>query len=140
MRIGLVGCVKSKGTAAASARELYTSSLFLGRRRRVERTCDRWFILSAKRGFVEPNEILEPYDETLKAASLAQKRRWSEDVLSQIEERLGEVREVVFEAHAGTEYLDHGLARSLEERGAIVERPTAGLKLGEQLAFYNRGP
>jgi hypothetical protein len=48
MRIGLVGCVKSKRSQAAPARELYSSPLFRGRRDWVERTCDRWFVLSAK--------------------------------------------------------------------------------------------
>ena len=36
MRIGLVGCVKSKLDTAASARDLYTSPLFLRRRARPD--------------------------------------------------------------------------------------------------------
>lgn len=63
MKVGLVGCVKSKRGTAAPARDLYTSALFRGRRRYVELTCDRWFILSARHGLVEPEEILEPYDD-----------------------------------------------------------------------------
>ncbi|HWO69164.1 MAG TPA: hypothetical protein VNP94_00195, partial [Actinomycetota bacterium] len=46
MRIGLVGCVKSKRARPAPARDLYTSPLFRGARRFVERSCDRWFVLS----------------------------------------------------------------------------------------------
>jgi hypothetical protein len=65
MRVGLVGCVKSKQSQAAPARELYVSPLFRGRRAWVERTCDRWFILSAKHGLVEPDRVLAPYDEIL---------------------------------------------------------------------------
>ena len=62
MRIGLVGCVKKKGPVAAPAEELYVSPLFVGRRRFVESTCDRWFILSALHGLVDPHEVIEPYD------------------------------------------------------------------------------
>jgi hypothetical protein len=47
MRIGLVGCVKSKLPRAGPARDLYTSALFRGAWCAVERSCERWFILSA---------------------------------------------------------------------------------------------
>jgi hypothetical protein len=59
MRLGLVGCVKPKLPHAAPARELYTSALFWGRRVYVERTCDRWFILSAKHALVDPEIVLQ---------------------------------------------------------------------------------
>jgi hypothetical protein len=48
------------------------------------------------------------------------------------------VRGIVFEAHAGSAYLDHGLADGLQARGAVVERPTEGLSFGRQLSFYKR--
>jgi hypothetical protein len=136
MRLGLVGCVKGKRSASAPARDLYTSPLFLGRRAFVETTCDEWFILSAKHGLVSPDDVLDPYDETLKDASEAHRRQWSARVLDQLERRFPDLHGVVFEAHAGSAYLDHGLAAALEARGAVVERPTAGLSLGRQLAFY----
>jgi hypothetical protein len=135
-RIGLVGCVKSKLPYPAPARDLYTSSLFRGRRAYVERTCDGWFVLSAKHGLVEPDRMVEPYDETLKDADRAHRRRWSAAVLSSLGEALGNVQGIVFEAHAGHNYLDYGLAHGLMARGAKVERPTEHLGLGRQLAFY----
>ena len=61
MRIGLVGCVKTKRTTGAPARDLYTSTLFAGRRRYVEQSSDRWFVLSALHGLVRDDEWLEPY-------------------------------------------------------------------------------
>lgn len=136
MRIGLVGCVKGKRSRPAPARELYTSALFLGRRAFVEATCERWFILSAKHGLVDPDDVLEPYDQTLKDASEAHRRQWSARVLNQLERSLPHLHGVILEAHAGAAYLDHGLAAALEARGAVIERPTAGLSFGRQLAFY----
>ncbi|HXF72402.1 MAG TPA: hypothetical protein VNO79_07330 [Actinomycetota bacterium] len=85
MRIGLVGCVKSKATPAR-AEDLYTSPLFRGARRSVE---------------------LGP-----------------------------DLSEHVFELHAGSAYLDHGLAEGIERRGGRVERPLDGLSQGRRLAFY----
>ena len=74
LRIGLVGCVKSKQSDPAIAADLYRSALFRGRRRWVETTCGRWFVLSAKHGLVSPPEMLEPYDETLTTKGLAERR------------------------------------------------------------------
>ncbi len=137
MRVGLVGCVKSKLTQSAPARELYTSALFAGRRAYVEATCDQWFILSAKHGLVEPGEILAPYDETLKGATRDERRKWSGPVLEALEQRLGALARITFEFHAGADYRAYGLVDGLVQRGALIENPTAGLGMGHQLAFYD---
>jgi hypothetical protein len=135
-RIGLVGCVKSKLDRPAQARNLYTSPLFRGRRSEVERTCDRWFVLSAKHGLVAPNTVLEPYDQTLKSAGRRDKRRWSDEVLAALQRELGPIAAITFEIHAGNEYRAFGLEHGIRELGGIVIVPTAGLSLGQQLAFY----
>jgi hypothetical protein len=64
MRVGLVGCVKTKQPGSAGTGAVHFAAVS-GRRAWVERTCDRWFILSAKHGLVEPGRVLAPYDETL---------------------------------------------------------------------------
>ncbi|MGD0742101.1 MAG: DUF6884 domain-containing protein [Acidimicrobiales bacterium] len=137
MRVGLVGCVKSKLTVASATRDLYTSTLFVGRRRFVEASCDRWFILSAKYGLVEPDAILEPYDETLKTASRAARRAWSQRVLSALDTELGDISGICFETHVGAEYLNYGVADGLLQRGATIKNPTEGMRIGEQLSFYS---
>ena len=135
-RIGLVGCVKSKGTVSAPARDLYTSPLFQGRRRWVERTCDRWFVLSALHGLVEPHHELAPYDKTLKDASDSERRSWSERVLRSLRDTLGDCSGLEFEIHAGREYAEFGLEIGLLAAGATVVRPAKGLGLFEQISFY----
>jgi uncharacterized protein DUF6884 len=139
MRVGLVGCVKTKLPHSAPAKDLYTSPLFRGRRAFVECTCDRWFILSAKHGLVDPEVNLAPYDETLSQAS-RRERSWASRVLATLKERLGDLNSHTFEIHAGSMYADHGLKAGLHESGAHVETPAAGLTLGQQLAFYRRPP
>jgi hypothetical protein len=57
----LVSCVSKKGAAAASAKNLYVSEWFLRVRRYVEATGCPWFILSAKYGLIDPNQIIAPY-------------------------------------------------------------------------------
>lgn len=138
MRIGLVGCVMEKRTSPAPAKDLYTSPLFVGRRKAVEGSCDRWFVLSALHGLVDPEEQLEPYDRTLNSLGRAERRLWSTRVLDALEEELGLLRGHHFELHAGATYLDFGLQDGLIERGATVSWPTRGLPMGKQLQYYAR--
>ncbi|MCU1372532.1 MAG: hypothetical protein JWO77_3726 [Ilumatobacteraceae bacterium] len=139
-RVGLVGCVKQKGTSCAPAKDLYTSALFRGRRRWVEQSCGRWFILSAKHGLVASDGLLDPYDESLTTASRSAKRAWTERVLRQLNAELGTLAAREFEIHAGADYRDWGLVDGLVAAGASVTIPAAGLRQGEQLALYARGP
>jgi hypothetical protein len=137
MRIGLVSCVKSKLGRPAAARELYTSALFRGARHFVERSCDRWFIVSAEHGLVDPAQILAPYEQSLTTASQAARREWSRRVLGQLDEQFGpDVSSHVFEIHAGAAYASFGLVDGLVARGARVELPLQGLGLGRRLQFY----
>lgn len=139
-RIGLVGCVKSKRGSAAPAADLYTSALFHGRRRWVEPSCSRWYILSARHGLVAPDEMLDPYDETLTTKGSRERRAWADRVLGQLRNALGDIGRYDFEIHAGAAYTDHGLRSGLVSAGAGVSLPTEGLSLGRQLAFYKKQP
>ncbi len=67
MRVGLVGCTKSKLPHRSKAEQLYSpSAMFRGRRAYVQRSCDTWFVLSvAEHGLLSPTDELEPYDVTL---------------------------------------------------------------------------
>lgn len=138
MRVGLVGCVKSRRPVRAPAKDLYTSALFRGRRESVEASCDRWFILSAKHGLLDPDEPIEPYDVRLADASAPERQQWSREVVADLERRLGNLSGLTFEVHAGAAYRDNGVVTGVRSRGAAVENPTEGLNQGQQLAFYRR--
>lgn len=137
-RIGLVGCVKQKRAGSAAAQDLYTSPLFVGRRRYVEKSCGQWWILSAEYGLVHPQDVIAWYDKTLKGASTYERRAWSGRILNAIDQRIHPTREDVVEIHAGSDYRDYGLVSGLRARGALVEIPTQGLTVGKQLQFYGR--
>jgi len=128
--------VKTKRAIRSRAEDLYTSPLFRGRRAYVDRTCQRWFILSAKHGLLEPDDLIEPYDVTLTAQSVSERRSWSELVVRDLSTRLGELSAYVFEIHAGAAYRDFGLVAGLQARGVVVVIPTERLSQGAQLAFY----
>ena len=136
MRVGLVGCVEAKRLEPSRVEDLYTSTLFRGWRAYVQRTCDRWFVLSAKYGVLDLDEVIAPYDETLTTPSTAARRAWSAKVLHQLEGHLGDLAGHTFEIHAGAAYRDFRLADGLARRGASVEVPAEGLRQGQQLRFY----
>lgn len=138
MRVGLVGCAKSKRSEPAAARDLYDrSALFRGARCYVERSCERWFILSARYGLVRPEQVIEPYDETLTTLPRWERCSWAERVLGELKRELGpDLSGITFEAHAGAAYLNSGLVRGIQERGGSVEEPLHGLGMGARLAFY----
>jgi uncharacterized HhH-GPD family protein len=136
-RIGLVSCSKAKLTRPAAARDLYSvSALFRGQRTYAERECDDWFILSAKHGLVDPDEVLDPYEQTLATASASERQLWSADVLGALERKLGSLEGVTFDCLAGSLYLDNGLVAGILQRGGHVNRPTLGMRMGEQLAYF----
>ena len=136
-RIGLVGCVRQQGTSMAAAQDLFVSPLFRARRTYVERTCGRWFVLSALHGLAAPGEELSPYDLKLKSLSQAERRAWSQRLLAQLEAELGTLDRLTFEIHAGASYTNEGLVRGLRARGAAVELPALGLGEAQELAFYH---
>lgn len=63
--IVLVACCGQKRDFACPAKDLYVSDLFVKSRAYAERFGSAWAILSAKHGIVDPDAIIEPYDETL---------------------------------------------------------------------------
>lgn len=114
------------------------SPLFRGRRARVEATCDRWLVLSAKHGVVLPATVLAPYNEPLRGKPRSEKREWSGWALRQLDALGLDYSATIFDVHAGADYWSFGLADGLRFRGALVEIPTEHLDQGKQRAFYAR--
>ncbi len=129
MVIYLLSCVRQKQPVPAPAKDLYTSSWFRKARCYVENTGQPWFVLSAKYGLVHPDEVIAPYDCTLNAMPVAERRRWASRVLKQLEPHLDGVKCVVF--LAGKRYREF-LELPLRHQGLDVRVPMEGLRIGEQ--------
>ena len=134
MSLYLVSCVSQKLAIPAPAKDLYNSSLFQKSRAYAERLGQPWFILSAKYGLVHPDHVIEPYDLTLNGMGVADRRRWANTVMSQLQPHLHEVSEVVF--LAGRNYCQY-LEPQLVQRGIAVQDPMRGLQIGRRLSWLN---
>jgi hypothetical protein len=130
--VGLVACCQSKLRVPAPACDLYTSPLFRAARNYAEWRYghERWFILSAKYGFVDPSTVLEPYDFSLRQLSAAARAAWSRRVGDELAERFAAT--TVLWIHAGAAYCQAVRHAATHP----IETPVAGLRIGQQLAWY----
>lgn len=142
----IVGCGASKLDREAPARELYTGSLFVAARRYVEALGAPWLVLSAKYRVVEPDVLLQPYEQKLAkrgedlgcwarssaSGAVFLSARWL-DRERGIPDPTPNPRRFVF--LCGVEYAAP-VAGVLESQGYQTEQPLAGLKLGERLHWF----
>ncbi|WP_330630518.1 DUF6884 domain-containing protein [Halocatena halophila] len=140
MEIGLVSCTKHKRDRSARPKDLYDeSALFRKARQFAMANHEAWYILSAKHGLLEPTgDRIEPYDETLTGAPIQRKRNWAQTVFTQLCEIGVLTHESRLVFHTGRDYYDELIPLLNETDTAItIETPTAGLRYGETLAWYN---
>ena len=91
--------------------------------------------MSAKHGLVEPSNILQPYNETLKGKSRPEQQEWANRVFQQLLIVLPKPHDCLLYFHAGFEYRKL-LLQLLAEKGFDCKVPLQGLAIGEQLAWY----
>jgi hypothetical protein len=103
MRVGIIGCSKTKLERPAPARELYCSRTFRAAKAWMDKRMP-WVILSAKYGVVEPGDVLEPYDLCLQSLSQRDRQAWNERCQSDLMRRFN-VSETVFTTILGVEYM-----------------------------------
>jgi cytoplasmic iron level regulating protein YaaA (DUF328/UPF0246 family) len=134
-KIVLVSCVSKKSTIACPARSLYTSDWFIKAARYADQTSQEWYILSAKYGLVHPDQVLEPYNTTLKTMDKRARQAWAEWVFASLQPRLSPGDTVIF--LAGQAYREF-LADRISRLGCKIEIPMEGLRIGEQLHWLSQ--
>lgn len=120
--VTIIQCTDSKRNEKAPARELYDESgYFCDMRDWAKSRNVPWYILSAKHGLVNPNTVLEPYNEF----------GISESQSETIAEQLHEKGIKVVYICAGMKYTGP-LIPSLENIGIDVVNPFSGMGIGER--------
>ena len=131
--IALVACAKQKQSMPCRAAELYApSTLFSLSYIYAKGNADRVYILSAKYGLVDEDEVIAPYDETLNDMSVDDRKAWSTRVLA----RLAQVCDVQadhFIILAGRNYYEYLLPGLVQ-----VTLPLGNLPLGKRVELLRR--
>jgi hypothetical protein len=105
--------------------------LFKKQRAYIEAVCGEWAILSAKHHFVLPDQVIEPYDQTLHGMKAREKERWGLTACNMLRARWSDWSERQFIVLAGMEYRI-GVLCCLN-----CTFPLDGLEIGEQLHWLN---
>lgn len=78
---------------------------------------------------INPSDLIEPYDVTLKNMSASQRKEWADQVFAEIKPLLKPTDTIVM--LAGVIYREN-LVNKIEELGCNVKIPMEGLRIGEQ--------
>ena len=131
-RVYLISCCKKKGLNECEARKLYQGVLF---KKSLEYTnkmyADHVFILSAEYGLLSLDDVVAPYDKTLRKMRKADKKQWSLDVIVKLSKYF-DLKNDEFVILAGKDYREY-LVDSLSN----CYIPLEGLGIGKQLKKLN---
>lgn len=135
--VGLVACCGRKLAAPAAARDLYQSPLFKKSLALAERTCDVVYVLSAKHGLLELDQVVEPYQMRLGVGRGAswEAQAWGHRTAAQLRAKFDGARLVYFAGNLYRRSLEAGLM-ALHFQGSS-EAPLAGMGIGESLRYLS---
>lgn len=135
MKIAFVSCTKLKADHACKASEMYdVSTLFKKAVKYIEQQgYDHWFVLSAKYGLLQKEDIIEPYDLTLNNMKVIERKKWTNQVIKQLESINLDIQQADF--YTGSKYREY-LIPALEQKGVFCTVPLQGRGIGQQLNYY----
>lgn len=82
--IALIGCSSLKQNRSCQAKDLYLGKIFVLSYRIAKKENLPIFILSAKYGLITENDIIAPYDLSLKDLNNQGKKEWSQKVITKM--------------------------------------------------------
>ncbi len=130
-KIVLIACSQSQLPSRAAVKDLFISPLFRYNLQYAERlNPDLVFILSAKYGLLELDEVIDPYDVAIaKKTPHDEQVTWSNGVLKQLKEQCS-LKNDEFVFLAGDNYRKHLLPHI-----DTYTVPMTGLRIGEMLKY-----
>ena len=131
----LVSCVNKKAPTPRKAKDLYDSPWFGKAKTYVESTKQRWFILSAKYGLVEPNCEIDPYDRSLNSMPIEERKEWAEDVSNELRLHIADIDTIYI--LAGQRYREFLVPKLRDYDDVNICVPMEGLRIGEQLRWLD---
>ncbi len=123
-RVVLVGSSGEVAGSARPARELFASGGFARARDCAVRSGNPWFVLSAKHGLLDPDDVVGPFAVLIGDQPAGYRAAWAEWVVVQLADRV-RLSGVTVEVHGGVDFAQ-ALKGPLERRGARTEIPLPG--------------
>jgi hypothetical protein len=133
-KVILISCASKKSQTPLKAKDIYISPLFIKAKKFAQFNADKWFILSAKHGLLDPECLIEPYDKTLLHMSKEQQMKWADKVIRDLYNVTSPEDLIVI--LAGEAYRKY-IVPELKKTGYSVQLPTEGLSIGKQLQWLN---
>jgi hypothetical protein len=132
-RVVLIGSSGAVAAAPLPAAQLFESAGFARAREFAAGSGHPWFVLTAKHGLLDPDDVVAPFDVQLGDQSMGYRNAWGEWVVAQLGDRVL-LEGVTVEVHGGVDFaqpLRHPLSRrgaalDLQLPGTWQERPSAG--------------
>lgn len=131
----LVSCTNKKKKGIHKAIDLYDSIWFKKVMQIVNKLGDEWYIISAKHGLLESNEIIKDYNLTLNEMNINDRKKWSEKVLKELLPKVNTGDKVILLAG---KYYREFIEKELKRIGVKVESPCSTLTTGRQLEWLDK--
>jgi hypothetical protein len=123
-RIVLVGSSGDVAGSPRAARDLFESDGFARAREHAVRSEKPWFVLSAKHGLLDPDDVVGPFDVLFGDQPAGYRAAWAEWVVVQLADRV-RLPGATVEVHGGVDFAQ-ALKAPLARRGARTEIPLPG--------------
>jgi hypothetical protein len=120
-RVVLVGSSGAVATDVQPAARLFESPGFARARAYAEQSGCPWFVLSAKHGLLDPDDVVGPFDVLFGDRSIGYRTAWAEWVVAQLADRV-RLPGTTVEVHGGVDFAQP-LRTPLARRGATLEIP-----------------
>lgn len=132
--IGLLATARTKAIEAAPVKDFYKSPLFIKTVAYAEKVYNRYYFYNAKDGLLFPDQVMAPYNVSIKTFTEKEKREWAGHVVSALR-RLESPEFIKVYLHGGQVYR-RWLEPALTDYGFHYEVPLKGMSIGKQLQWY----